>query len=229
MEKIYLIYKATTPSNKSYIGITSRDLQQRRWEHESHARYPKRRHYFQKAILKYGDTITWEVIYSSKNLADIKNKEIYFIKYFNCNNPKYGYNHTIGGDGILGFKPTAEQNKANSERRKMYFQNPENKQRNIELLARVRAETPNFAKMGAKALWSKMNAEQRSAYIKKHRGVTAGKAKIKVRLIHKKTNKILIFDSISSAAKYMDCSISAISHVINGKAKSLRNYMCERI
>lgn len=56
-----LVYRATSPSNKSYIGTTVKTLEQRKACHISDAlsRIP-----FRQAIEKYGDDLLWEVLIS---------------------------------------------------------------------------------------------------------------------------------------------------------------------
>lgn len=83
---IYSIYKATFENNKIYFGITSRELKARILEHKSLAKR-KKGNFFHRALNKYGNC-KWEVIYQSKCINDIKNKEIFtnaIKKYFDEN------------------------------------------------------------------------------------------------------------------------------------------------
>jgi group I intron endonuclease len=97
----FLIYKATSPSNKCYIGLTTRSLSDRIKSHKCCAKLPKTK--FHYAINKYGiDNFIWEIIYQTNNFEDLKEKEMFYIKHFNS--IKTGYNITMGGEGSLGYK-----------------------------------------------------------------------------------------------------------------------------
>lgn len=106
MHKGY-IYKITSPSGKSYIGLTGRgDHKERIAEHKSMAKH-KERYAIHHAINKYG----WEnmeheilevvVAQTEDELYDkLKKLERYYIDLFDTFNN--GYNLTIGGEGIVG-------------------------------------------------------------------------------------------------------------------------------
>lgn len=93
--KVYFVYKHTTPSNKSYIGIT-RQNPERRWQ--SGNGYSTQQ-YFYRAIQKYGwDNISHSVLEEELTHDEACVKEKYYIQKFHTNDRKYGYNITSGGD-----------------------------------------------------------------------------------------------------------------------------------
>lgn len=93
-----IVYKLTSPSGKSYIGYTTKTLQER---FEGHCKNKKSHLYIVKAIRKYGpDSFITEEIDWTKTVEEAKIKEIYWIKYYDTNNPEKGYNMTKGGDGF---------------------------------------------------------------------------------------------------------------------------------
>lgn len=94
----YEIYKITnTINNKMYIGYTNKGIENRLHKHYTNAIYGIDTHFY-RAIRKYGiDKFKYICIDNADNISDIKNKEIYWIKYFDTY--KNGYNMTIGGDG----------------------------------------------------------------------------------------------------------------------------------
>ena len=60
-----------------------------------------------KAIDKYGwDNIEHIVLFENLSEKDAKDKEKELIKQYNSNNINFGYNLTIGGDGVIGYKYT---------------------------------------------------------------------------------------------------------------------------
>ena len=100
MEKNYIVYKHTTPSNKIYIGITC--SLNNRWRNG--AGYHHQRFY--RAIQKYGwDNIKHEILYSDLTKEDAEQKEIELIAYYKSNNPEFGYNVSAGGEGFLSCEP----------------------------------------------------------------------------------------------------------------------------
>jgi group I intron endonuclease len=107
MSSIYSIYKATNTINgKVYIGFDSNWPNRKRYHKSQHKKTESK---FYNAICKYGwDKFDWEVLYQSKDgNHTLKNMETYFIEQFNSFSN--GYNSTLGGDGILGFKHNKEQ------------------------------------------------------------------------------------------------------------------------
>lgn len=114
---IYTIYKATNLINgKSYIGFTSKTLDQRKLGHKTSLTY--RNNKFYSAIKKYGwEQFSWDILYQSKDLDFCKNiMEPYFIRIFNSLHE--GYNMTSGGDGIVNPSQEVRQKiaEANSKR-----------------------------------------------------------------------------------------------------------------
>ena len=93
--KKYIIYKHTTPWNKIYIGITSRNPI-KRWNNGNG--YRKNIHFF-RAIVKYGwNNIKHEILYTDLTEKEAKTKEIELIAQYNSTNINFGYNITKGGD-----------------------------------------------------------------------------------------------------------------------------------
>lgn len=114
-----LIYKVTcTYTKKIYIGLTTRDIEQRKRDHLYEVYNTKRKtNYFHDAIRKYGiDNFTWEILGYCDTLDELKQAEILCIDFFNSNNKLYGYNLTKGGAGILGVKWTEERRSAFSDK-----------------------------------------------------------------------------------------------------------------
>ena len=97
--KKYIIYKFTNIINgKSYIGLTCRDFNIRKYEHIYESQIDSK-FKFHQAILKYEiDNFNWEIL--ECNILTIKEaneREIYYIQLFDTY--KNGYNMTKGGGG----------------------------------------------------------------------------------------------------------------------------------
>ena len=102
---IYSIYKATNKLNgKVYIGFDS-NWPQRMWEHKCPVNFNKK-YKFYNALRKYGlDGFEWNVIYQSLDRKHCLHvMEPYFINEYNS--LKKGYNSTLGGEGMFGYKHT---------------------------------------------------------------------------------------------------------------------------
>ena len=96
------IYKVTCiPTQKIYIGKSESSIQERWKGHLRAAFLPSHNDYnfpFHRAIRKYGESAFMvEEIDSCKDSTELKEKEKYWIKYYNSYNT--GYNATLGGDG----------------------------------------------------------------------------------------------------------------------------------
>lgn len=88
-------------NNKVYIGQTIQDNLNDRWKNGLGY---KTCTYFYSAIQKYG----WEnfehiILEQSENWSqeDLDKKEMYYINFYQSNNPKYGYNITDGGQNSI--------------------------------------------------------------------------------------------------------------------------------
>ncbi len=93
-----IIYKVTNKlNNKSYIGLTTRTLQERKLEHLRHLIDEDT--YFHRAIKKYGaENFEWIIIdNSAQSNTELQYQEKYYIEKYNTLIPN-GYNMTIGGE-----------------------------------------------------------------------------------------------------------------------------------
>lgn len=122
----YKIYCHITPSGKKYIGITKQNLQERFGKNGEKYRKCTA---FWKAIEKYGwDNIKHEIIDNAFSLEEANEKEKFYINHYKTHDKKYGYNCTIGGDGVSGWKPTEEQKLKNSNSKKEMWKNPQTRE-----------------------------------------------------------------------------------------------------
>ena len=94
----YLIYKATSPSGKSYIGLTSQSLSRRKYQHFGSAKRGAGSA-FQNCLRKYGDQVVWEVLEQGLvSFEQASEREIFYINQFQTYRTGKGYNCTRGGD-----------------------------------------------------------------------------------------------------------------------------------
>ena len=90
-----IIYKITNiVNNKIYIGITTKSLNCR-WKQHKHSvnmKCKKNKHLY-SSMKKYGiNNFKIEIIEKVDNLQNLFDKEKYYIKLYDTNNPKIGYN-----------------------------------------------------------------------------------------------------------------------------------------
>jgi group I intron endonuclease len=100
-----VVYKYTNKINgKVYVGITTQKLENR---HALHLAKINDGTYFHNALKKYGaENFSLNIIDEAKTLKELREKEKYWIAYYNSyafDESANGYNLTIGGDGITGY------------------------------------------------------------------------------------------------------------------------------
>src|ERR1035437_8925477 len=92
----YIIYKATSPSNKVYIGTTKKSLKERIGQHVSLSKTGKTRP-FQCALKKYDYNFTWEIIESGLDKVKAEELEKHYIQFYKSTDRDNGYNLSPGG------------------------------------------------------------------------------------------------------------------------------------
>lgn len=112
IDKTYCVYMHTSPSGKSYIGITCKKPPETRW---SNGNGYKRGHpYFWKAICKYGwENFEHKILFDGLTRQQACDKEM--IAMYDTTNPEKGYNMTAGGDGKSGYVMSEETKRKISE------------------------------------------------------------------------------------------------------------------
>lgn len=107
-----------------YIGQTVYgNNPKKRWGNGS--RY-KADPYFWRAIKKYGwDNFDHEIIASHLTKEEANNFERLLIMALRTYDNNFGYNLTLGGEGVLGFCPSDEQIQKQKNTMKKYYSDPE--------------------------------------------------------------------------------------------------------
>lgn len=102
-------------NGKKYVGITSRENVNHRWQN---GRGYKENTHFSNAIKKYGwDNFDHEILYTDLSVEEAKEIEKRLIKQWKTQDTEYGYNMTSGGDGTPDFHPSEETRRKLSIRR----------------------------------------------------------------------------------------------------------------
>jgi len=146
-----IIYKITNKINgKIYIGQTIKSLNARISNHISDALANKYNVHFHSALRKYGaDNFEWGIIAECDDIDELNRLEIYFIGWYDTYNN--GYNMTMGGEGISGWKHTEEAKRKNSEAHKggnhpMYGKHPTEETRKKLSVSKKGENNPNYDK-----------------------------------------------------------------------------------
>ena len=115
-----LIYRIKFPNGKTYIGATTKSLEDRKKSHLtalSSSDYP-----VHLALRKHKDRVIWKVLAKCSSLDELQEKERYFIIKYTSLTKDNGYNVKPGG-----FYITGTHGKTLSEKRKEYFSNKDNR------------------------------------------------------------------------------------------------------
>ena len=118
-EKIYCVYKHTSPSGKVYIGITCQSPE-KRWAN-GYGYNQVGQEYFWNAICKYGwENFEHEILYDNLTYDDAIQYEIDLIALYKSNYKRYGcdygYNATDGGEGRRTLLSQETKNKISQSR-----------------------------------------------------------------------------------------------------------------
>jgi hypothetical protein len=118
----YLIYKATSPSGKVYIGMTKKTIDERRKEHEWHTNSNSNK-IFHRAMHKYGCNFIWETLETGLSKVEAELKEIEYIAKFHATSRNFGYNQAKGGmAGDIMSEESRNRWRVSMEK---YYSNPE--------------------------------------------------------------------------------------------------------
>lgn len=113
MEENYTVYMHENKLNhKKYIGITSKDPEER-WERGTNYRTC---HAIRRAFEKYGwDGFEHKILFQGLTRDEACKKEIQLISEYDTRNPEHGYNICVGGGGTLGCSFGEDEIKRRSE------------------------------------------------------------------------------------------------------------------
>lgn len=202
VDKIYCIYKHTTPNDKVYIGMTCQEPN-KRWRNGK--AYKENKH-FNNAISKYGwKNIRHEILYSNLTKEEAEQKEIELIKQYKSNERKYGYNIEYGGchNGKTSEETKLKISKANKG--KHNSPQTEFKKGHITIISEEAKKRMSKERKGK-------HTSIKTEFKKGHKPLNA-KAVLCV-----ETN--IIYSNIKEASKNTNAMVSHISEVCKGKRKS---------
>lgn len=213
----WIIYMYTFPSGKRYIGKTKRTLSRR--QGYNFTGYEKCTVLW-KAIEKYGiENIEQEILFeddmSDDNAARLEQICIGIFKV-NCNrfsNPKFGYNLTDGGDGLVGWRP--DEQRLEELRNQMYkFHEMRRGTHLSEETRRKQSEAKVGKKRGPMSESTKQKISQANSRenMSEETHIRRSNSKKKpVIAVHRTTQEQIVFDSCEDVAQYFGVGTSAVS------------------
>ena len=157
----YLVYKATSPSEKVYIGMTKKNLDSRRKEHEWHSKSNKVRKIFHSALRKYELNFTWEVLIGGLTKEEAEKKEIEYIAQLNATDRDFGYNQAKGG--MAGNIMTPESRAKWKEKMQALWDNPKYSKRLSDSQKRMHTEDHNWKEKQSIRMKETFNNPERKA------------------------------------------------------------------
>lgn len=160
-------YKVTSPSGKSYVGITMSSVEARWKLHVREACKRKGRWALHRAIRKYGhEAFVVETLAELPTWSELCLIERELIASHGTHSPS-GYNMTIGGDGVVGLCPEAKAaHKANtSSGTRRAWQNPAMRQKRADAwnVAGAREKHSLATSEGTRAAYSNPDVRKRLA------------------------------------------------------------------
>lgn len=169
------IYKITNTINgKSYIGLTTKSITHRFNEHLHQSKsITKPKYPLQLAIIKYGsENFTIDEIDTARGYDELKEKEIFWIKYYNTFNG-IGYNLTAGGE-LIWANQTKEFRNYHSKQVKQGWKNisPERRAEMSKAKSKIWHDRDEIHKnaitqqriAGHKKFWGNMSKEERAKH-----------------------------------------------------------------
>lgn len=223
LDNKWIVYIHISPSNKYYVGITSKKVNER-WRNGNG--YKKNDHFF-RAITKYGwDNFEHEIFAEHLTKEEACNMEKLLISLLHSNDYHYGYNICSGGEGCTGLYGEKNQN---------YGKHWTNEQK--LRMSSLRKETPaNLTEKGKKSKSNFMkhkweNQEYRDKMTGKNApcyGRTGNKHPLygKTGLQSATSKKVIclntmeLFSSATSASKDKGCNHSKLCMCCRGERKS---------
>jgi len=210
-----IIYKATSPDGKVYIGKTEYTLATRKRQHAFRAKVNDKRTTFQLAILEHGgvNAFKWVQIDTAETEAELNAKEEMWVDHYKADNPEYGYNIFKGGANA---KHTAETKRKISEAQKGRIFSDEHRRKIREAKKNIFPET--CRKLSESHKGKHLTAETRRKQSKAHRGEKAPAAKLTEAQVRQIKIALARGASGVSLARQYGVSAQIVSDIKRGKA-----------
>ncbi len=213
-----IVYKITFPNAKVYIGITSRSIADRMYEHKSRMKKGYKNKLY-SAMKKY-EQFEVDIVEKCQSFKEAKGLEKMHIKQFNSNGVG-GYNMTDGGDGNLGYVASDETKKKLSKAHKGVKLSKEH----CESLSKARKglkRKPEFGKKLSLLFKGISRDAEAVANMKKFHANPFS--------VHTKNQTLIgMWENINDCAKDLNIGRTSISNCLNGLSRTAGGYVFRRI
>ena len=221
-------------NGKMYVGQTQRTFGIRTKQHLNRSDT-----YFDKALAKYGlNNFSYEIIDRGSTLEELNEKERYWIAEYDCLWPN-GYNLTVGGDGVKGYRHTDEYKRKMSDAKKGKVTGEKNpfygKKHTIKSIKKMSEYqngrwTVEARKERSESYKGKFAGEDNPFYKKKHKQsskdkMSKAKDSIKIKVRNIDTGEV--FESLTLASKTYKVQVAHITRVCRGQRKTCGGFRWE--
>jgi len=209
-----IIYKATGPDDRVYIGQTVKTLKRRKSQHAFRTKKGDRRGAFHIALLELGfSSFTWDQIDNAETAGELDAKEKQWIAYYKADNPAFGYNIFEGGSSPRQTQESRQKlSEATKGRKRLPFS--EETRRKMSEANKGRKLTPEQYQKMCKALKGrKLTSEHRQKISEGLKGTEkSAKTRQKISAGHKgKTLTTETRRKISEATRGEKCRLAKIT------------------
>ena len=186
-ERLYCVYKHTSPTNKVYIGITSLKPSLRwRLDGSGYIRNDRHNTYFANAIQKYGwDNFKHEILFENLSKEEAEQKEIELIDYYKSTNKDCGYNIQSGGINGYVFTDDVRKYLSDIHKGKHHTEETKNKMSKSKIGHYVSEETRNKIKTANAGKTVSISTRNKMSELRKGNTLSV-EHKIKISNSHKK-------------------------------------------
>ena len=221
-------------NGKMYVGQTQRTFGIRTKQHLNRSDT-----YFDKALAKYGlNNFSYEIIDRGSTLEELNEKERHWIAEYDCLWPN-GYNLTMGGDGVKGYRHTDEYKRKMSDAMKgkgtgkdNHFYGKRHTIKSIKKMSEYQSNrwTVETRKERSESYKGKFVGADNPFYKKKHKQsskdkMSKAKDKMKVKVRNIDTGEV--FESLSLASKTHNVQVAHIKRVCRGQRKTCGGFRWE--
>ena len=230
-----VIYAFKNKTNgKMYVGQTQRTFGIRTKQHLNRSDT-----YFDKALSKYGlNNFSYWILDRGSTLEELNEKERYWITEYDCLWPN-GYNLTIGGDGVKGYRHTDEYKRKMSEAKKGKmigennpFYGKKHTIKSIKKMSEYQSArwTVEARKERSNNYKGKFAGEDNPFYKKEHKQsskdkMSKAKDSIKIKVRNIDTGEV--FESLTLASKTYKVQVTHITRVCRGQRKTCGGFRWE--
>ena len=230
-----VIYAFKNKTNgKMYVGQTQRTFGIRTKQHLNRSDT-----YFDKALSKYGlNNFSYWILDRGSTLEELNEKERYWITEYDCLWPN-GYNLTVGGDGVKGYRHTDEYKRKMSDAMKGKvtgennpFYGKKHTIKSLEKMSNYQSArwTVEARKERSESYKGKFVGADNPFYKKEHKQsskdkMSKAKDKMKVKVRNIDTGEV--FESLSLASKTHNVQVTHITRVCRGQRKTCGGFRWE--